>query len=240
MVFHVDNFLVGMPGTTNNYPFVIGTVDGVSRISMDSAFIQDGAINNAKIGSAVIDTAHIKNGAVTNRYAAYTAGRISLTSSDKETQSVSISTTGNPLSVTYNASLTGATSALITIKIDGATYRSFPLSSGVYATQATDGWINGNAIGSVSVSGNFSASVPSGGGYISETIYSYGNVNIPLVGTIGHPITMHFYETMSAISLVMQPVPGNHVISVVAKISGGYSNSPSTAYRFLEVTELKR
>jgi hypothetical protein len=49
MVLHVDNFMVGRPGATNKYPFVIGVVDGVQRISMDNAFIQDGAIKNAKI-----------------------------------------------------------------------------------------------------------------------------------------------------------------------------------------------
>lgn len=49
MVFHVDNFLVGKVGSTNQYPFVIGTVDGVSRVSMDSAFIQDLSVNRIKI-----------------------------------------------------------------------------------------------------------------------------------------------------------------------------------------------
>ncbi len=63
MVFHVDNFLVGKPGTTNNYPFVIGTVDGVSRVSMDSAFIQDASIKNAKIADLTISRIKLSSGA---------------------------------------------------------------------------------------------------------------------------------------------------------------------------------
>ena len=66
MVFHVDNFLVGKVGSTNQYPFVIGTVDGVSRVSMDSAFIQDGAIKNAKILNGTIENAKIKDAAIDN------------------------------------------------------------------------------------------------------------------------------------------------------------------------------
>jgi hypothetical protein len=66
MVFHVDNFLVGKVGSTNQYPFVIGTVDGVSRVSMASAFIQDGAIKNAKILNGTIENAKIKDAAINN------------------------------------------------------------------------------------------------------------------------------------------------------------------------------
>lgn len=62
MVFHVENFLVGKPGTTNKYPFVIGTVDGVSRVSMDSALIQDASINNAKILNATIERLKMADG----------------------------------------------------------------------------------------------------------------------------------------------------------------------------------
>ena len=66
MVFHVDNFLIGRPGTTSDYPFAIGTVDGVTRISMKNVFIQD----------AAIDTLKIKNNAVTT-YVFVTGGRTS-------------------------------------------------------------------------------------------------------------------------------------------------------------------
>jgi len=73
MVFHVDNFLVGKPGTTNKYPFVIGTVDGVSRVSMDSAFIQDAAIENVKIANATITRLKIEGHTLTEVASYYVA-----------------------------------------------------------------------------------------------------------------------------------------------------------------------
>jgi len=72
MVFHVDNFLVGKPGTTDNYPFVIGTVDGVSRVSMNSAFIQDLSVDTIKIkNNAVTTYAFINGGKSSNWYTLY-------------------------------------------------------------------------------------------------------------------------------------------------------------------------
>jgi len=68
MVFHVDNFLVGKPGTTSNYPFVIGTVGGVAKVSMSNAFIQDAAIVSAKIKDVAVGTLHIQDYAVTNTH----------------------------------------------------------------------------------------------------------------------------------------------------------------------------
>jgi len=56
MVFHVDNFLVGKPGTTSDYPFAIGTVDGVTRISMKNVFIQDASIKTLKIENNAVTT----------------------------------------------------------------------------------------------------------------------------------------------------------------------------------------
>jgi hypothetical protein len=80
-VFHVDNFLVGKPGTTNKYrPFVIGTVDGVSRVSMDSAFIQDASIKAAKIKNLEVDRIKLKNGgeisAINSTYATSSTYRV--------------------------------------------------------------------------------------------------------------------------------------------------------------------
>lgn len=66
MVFHVDNFLIGKPGASNDYPFALGVVDGVTRISMQNVFIQD----------AAIDTLKIKNNAVTT-YVFVTGGQTS-------------------------------------------------------------------------------------------------------------------------------------------------------------------
>jgi len=71
MIFHVDEFLIGAPGTTTEYPFAFGTVTGddgvpVTRISMKNVYIQD----------AAIDTLKIKNNAVTT-YVFVTGGQTS-------------------------------------------------------------------------------------------------------------------------------------------------------------------
>lgn len=58
-VVKADRFIVGQPGKSADYPFVIGTVGGVARISMSSAFIQDASIVSAKIAHAAIQAAHI-------------------------------------------------------------------------------------------------------------------------------------------------------------------------------------
>jgi len=62
MIIHVDNFLVGRPGASNDYPFAIGTVDGVQRISLKNAFIQDGSIKNAKIQDLTVSRIKIAGG----------------------------------------------------------------------------------------------------------------------------------------------------------------------------------
>lgn len=63
MIIHVDNFLIGRPGATNQYPFVIGVVDGVQRISLSNAFIQDGSIKNAKIQDLTVGRIKLASGA---------------------------------------------------------------------------------------------------------------------------------------------------------------------------------
>lgn len=62
MVFHVDNFLIGKPGTTSDYPFALGTVDGVTRVSLKNAFIQDGAIKSAKIQDLTVGRVKLAGG----------------------------------------------------------------------------------------------------------------------------------------------------------------------------------
>ncbi|WP_376967497.1 phage tail protein (plasmid) [Azospirillum sp. A26] len=58
-----DRFLIGItgPGGSIDHPFVIGRVDGVPRISMSAAFIQDASIDSAKIRDATISSAHIQD-----------------------------------------------------------------------------------------------------------------------------------------------------------------------------------
>jgi hypothetical protein len=62
MIIHVDNLLIGRPGATNQYPFVIGVVDGVQRISLSNAFIQDGSIKNAKIQDLTVGRIKLASG----------------------------------------------------------------------------------------------------------------------------------------------------------------------------------
>ncbi|WP_352402674.1 phage tail protein [Pyramidobacter sp.] len=55
-IFNVDNFMIGKPGQSNRYPFVIGTVDGQQVVSMDKVFIQDAAIKTLKIENNAVTT----------------------------------------------------------------------------------------------------------------------------------------------------------------------------------------
>lgn len=62
-----DKFAVVSPtatGQTPQVPFVIGVVDGVTRVAMTNAFIQDAAITNAKIANLAVDAAKIANAAI--------------------------------------------------------------------------------------------------------------------------------------------------------------------------------
>ena len=61
MIFHVDNFLIGAPGTTTDYPFAFGTVTGddgvpVTRLSLKNVFIQDASIKTLKIENNAVTT----------------------------------------------------------------------------------------------------------------------------------------------------------------------------------------
>ena len=62
MIINVDNLIIGRPGATNEYPFVIGVVDGVQRISLSNAFIQDGSIKNAKIQDLTVGRIKLASG----------------------------------------------------------------------------------------------------------------------------------------------------------------------------------
>lgn len=54
MIFNVDNFMVGKPGASNKFPFVIGTVDNQQVVSMDKVFIQDASIKTLKVADRAI------------------------------------------------------------------------------------------------------------------------------------------------------------------------------------------
>lgn len=64
MVFLVDTFMVGKPGASGaaDFPFVIGTVNGVTKVSISNAFIQDAAIGSAKIADLTIGRIKLASG----------------------------------------------------------------------------------------------------------------------------------------------------------------------------------
>lgn len=193
-----------------------------------NAKIANAAITSAKIGTAQIETANIQNGAVTNRFAAFTAGSIGLTGSFQLVQSVSIDADGAPVSVTFNTGISGTTKTLIDVRVNGASQRTFVISSGFFLDD-----IRGFASGQVFVSGSgFISSAPS-----NFTVSSSGSnqLNVFVV-----PTQTVFYEQMETISLIITPAAGSSNIQVFARTDGGASQSPLLRNRFLETTELKR
>ncbi|EHL65465.1 phage tail protein [Cloacibacillus evryensis] len=63
MIIDVDNFMLGSPGAGGEYPFAMGTVDGVQRISMRNVYIQDAAIGTLKIANNAVTTYALCTGA---------------------------------------------------------------------------------------------------------------------------------------------------------------------------------
>ena len=64
-VVNADRFAVIVPGTTEVYPFTVGTVNGVTKTVINSAIIGDASIGSAKIGDAAISTLKLGGAAVT-------------------------------------------------------------------------------------------------------------------------------------------------------------------------------
>lgn len=65
-IVNADYFAVGKAGQTDRIPFIVATVNGVSRIALDAAtFIPDATITTAKVGTAAITSAKIDSAAIT-------------------------------------------------------------------------------------------------------------------------------------------------------------------------------
>lgn len=59
-VIHSDFFAIGKPGQGTKYPFIIGTVNGITSIVLDGeTFIADATITTAKIKNLAVDSAKI-------------------------------------------------------------------------------------------------------------------------------------------------------------------------------------
>jgi hypothetical protein len=175
-----------------------------------NAKISNAAITSAKIGTAEIKTANIENGAVTNRFAAFTAGNLSLTTSYKMAQSVTIDADGNPVSVTFNVGVSGSISVILDVRVDGVSQRTFNVSSGYFLS------------GPSSQASFFIGSVP----------------NFTSINPIVTFTNVSFYEQMETVSLVVSPASGSRSVQVYARMSSG--SGGVLRNRFLETTELKR
>ena len=187
------------------------TTAKIADANITSAKIADAAITSANIGDLEVDTAKIANGAVTNKFAAFTGSSLSLTSTYQLVQEVDIDCDGNTISVLFNAGVNGASTVDIDIKLDGTSQRVFTTSSGLISA-AYLVTVNG---------GGFT-----GGGFHSHTANVYS--------------TLYYYELASTIAMTLSPTAGSRTVSVYARVNGGYSSSPSIKNRHLETTELKK
>lgn len=147
-VFVADKFQISSPDGGNT-PFITYTtpqvIDGTQvppGSYLQDAMIRNGVIGSAHIGKLEVDTAHIKHGAITNRFAAYTAERIDLWSSWREIQALDIECSGNSVSIEVNLSVKGAFGARLQVLLDGVVIREFPISGNAY--QSTVGSITLN------------------------------------------------------------------------------------------------
>lgn len=170
--------------------------------------------SSAQIDNLIVNTAQIANGAITNRFAAFTGANLTPTTSYQLLQEVTIDCDGNPISVLFNAGINGATSVDIDIRLDGVSQRTFRTSSGYY-TDAS-GW-------GINIVDSFVFSVPSTHGHS-------GNITS----------TVQYFEIMSTVAMTLTPASGSRTVSVYGKINGGFSSSPVIRNRYLETTELKK
>lgn len=99
-VIRADKFAMVMPSYPNVHPFTIGAVNGVPTVIMSTAII----------GDLTVGTETIKNNAVTQPVAAFTAGGASVTSAGS-IQSVTITTSGGAVLLNCGCTLTTGNSA---------------------------------------------------------------------------------------------------------------------------------
>jgi len=119
---------------------ITGGLIAASGIITSAAQIDDAVITNSKIQNLAVDTIKIANGAVTNKYAAYTASSISVTGTYIKVQELQdVDFDGSPVSVIYNCKLDDALSHRIDIRLNGTSQRVFTAGSIVF-TQVISGF----------------------------------------------------------------------------------------------------
>jgi hypothetical protein len=87
---------------------------------------------NGAIANLAVDTLQIKGGAITNRFASFNAGLLTLSSTYREVRSLNIDASGGPVSVLFNASFDDLARARVDIRLDGVSQREFDVSGGNY------------------------------------------------------------------------------------------------------------
>jgi hypothetical protein len=203
---------------------VVASKIAAGAVTADKINVSELSAITANLGTIQVGTANIENGAVTNRFASFTAGNVNLTSSYQQVQSVVIDCDGSPVSVVFNCGVNGATTVDLDDRLDNVSQRTYRVSSGYYQD---------TVLGQLAVSTNASVfvSLSSGAG----TAFTSG---IPISGTISN--TTFFYEQTTSVSLIINPAVGSRTVSVFARLNGGVSSSPIIRNRFVETTELKR
>jgi predicted nucleic acid-binding Zn-ribbon protein len=150
-VVYTTNTNVTKDGETYTIPAGVYIKDAfIQNAAIESAQIRDAAITSAKIEDAAITTAKIDdlsvgtikiaNGAVTNKYAAYTDATTIVTGTYSKTQElVNVDFAGGTVSIIYNCKLDEALSNRIQILLDGTAVGTYTAGSIVF-TQVVSGF----------------------------------------------------------------------------------------------------
>jgi hypothetical protein len=118
---------------------IITSAAQIDDAVITNAKIENGAITNAKIGNLEVDTAKIANGAVTNKYAAYTAGSVTIGATYAKVQELlNVDFDGGVVSILFNFKLDEALSNRIDVRLDGTSIGTYTAGSVIF-TQVVSG-----------------------------------------------------------------------------------------------------
>lgn len=119
---------------------ITGGLIAASGIITSAAQIDDAVITNAKIANLAVDTIKIANGAVTNKYAAYTDGTVTVDGTYTLVQELQdVEFDGASISIIFNCKLDEALSNRFDIRLNGTSQRVFTAGSVVF-TQVVSGF----------------------------------------------------------------------------------------------------
>jgi len=119
---------------------ITGGLIAAAGIITSAAQINDAVITNAKIANLAVDTIKIANGAVTNKYAAYTDGTVTVDGTYTLVQELQdVEFDGASISIIFNCKLDEALSNRFDIRLNGTSQRVFTAGSVVF-TQVVSGF----------------------------------------------------------------------------------------------------